>query len=71
MDKDEISRYLQVYIKHNNLTQEEFARLINAPLSSVSSWIHGKRTMSKVWQQMLKDKKILPEEEGKPNFQFD
>lgn len=71
MDKEEIANYLQTYIKENELTQEEFARMINAPLSSVSSWIHGKRTMSKVWQQMLRDKKILPEEEDKINFQYD
>ncbi len=63
MDKDKIASHLRTYIDEHELTQEEFARHINAPLSSVSSWIHGKRSMSKVWQQMLKEKKILPEEE--------
>lgn len=70
MDKENVSKHLKQFISENHLTQEEFARLISAPLSSVSSWIHGKRSMSKVWQQMLTEKKILPETEDKINFHF-
>lgn len=65
MDKDEISKCLKKFIQENDLTQEEFARLISAPLSSVSSWIHGKRNMSKVWQSVLQDRQILPKDEDK------
>lgn len=63
MNKEIIARYLNHFIKEHKLTQEEFARMINAPLSSVSSWVHGKRQMSKVWQHMLQTKKVLPEED--------
>lgn len=62
MNKEEISFHLKDFIGKNQLTQEEFSRLINAPLSSVSSWLHGKRSMSKVWQKVLQDKMILPKE---------
>jgi predicted transcriptional regulator len=72
MDKDEISEHLKKFIDENDLTQEDFARLINAPLSSVSSWLHGKRNMSKVWQQVLQDRKILPKgEDKKVDFRFE
>lgn len=71
MDKDEISKHLREFINENNLTQEDFARLICAPLSSVSSWLHGKRSMSKVWQKVLQDKKILPKDDQKVEFHFD
>lgn len=71
MEKAIIASHLQQFIKENGLTQEEFARLISAPLSSVSSWVLGKRTMSKVWQKMLQAKQILPMgEDDKPNFHF-
>lgn len=71
MEKAIIASHLQQFIKENGLTQEEFARLISAPLSSVSSWVLGKRTMSKVWQKMLQEKQILPRgEDDKPAFHF-
>jgi predicted transcriptional regulator len=71
MERETIASHLQRYIKENGLTQEEFARLISAPLSSVSSWVLGKRTMSKVWQKMLQEKQILPKsEEEKTAFHF-
>lgn len=70
MDKDLIAKHLQKYILENHLTQEEFARLIAAPLSSVSSWVLGKRTMSKIWQKMLTEKKILPNDEEKKDFHY-
>ena len=62
MNKGEISVHLKDFIVKNQLTQEEFSRLINAPLSSVNSWLHGKRSMSKIWQKVLQDKMILPKE---------
>lgn len=62
MNKEEISFHLREFVAKNQLTQEEFSRLINAPLSSVSSWLHGKRSMSKVWQKVLQDRMILPKE---------
>lgn len=71
MGKDEISKNIKKFIDENGLTQEDFARLISAPLSSVSSWIHGKRNMSKVWQKVLQDKKVLPKEDQKVDFSFD
>ena len=71
MDKDEVAKYLQLFIRKNELTQEEFARLISAPLSSVSSWIHGKRTMSKIWQQVLKSKRILPADDEQIERQYE
>lgn len=70
MDKDEISKHLRHFIDENHLTQEDFARLISAPLSSVSSWLHGKRNMSPVWQQMLQEKKILPKDEDEDKIAF-
>lgn len=71
MDKDLIAKHLREFISENHMTQEEFARLISAPLSSVSSWLHGKRNMSKVWQQVLKEKHVLPADEDKVNFHFE
>lgn len=68
MNKGEISFHLKDFIVKNQLTQEEFSRLINAPLSSVSSWLHGKRSMSKVWQKVLQDKMILPKETATLEF---
>lgn len=70
MDRELVAENLQKYISENDLTQEEFARLISAPLSSVSSWVLGKRTMSKIWQKMLTEKKILPGEEEKKEFHY-
>lgn len=61
MDKDRIAQHLQMFIKLRGMTQEEFARHISAPLSSVSSWVLGKRSMSKAWQALLREKKILPD----------
>lgn len=71
MEKEEISKYLKQFIEENELTQEEFARMISAPLSSVSSWLHGKRSMSKVWQKVLQEKKVLPKQEKDVDFKFE
>lgn len=70
MDKKKISQYLKRFIDQNELTQEQFARLISAPLSSVSNWVLGKRNMSQAWQTLLKDKKILPQEEENTDLDF-
>ena len=64
MNKEQISHYLKKFIEENGLTQEQFAHLISAPLSSVSNWILGKRNMSPAWKRLLMEKKVLPESEG-------
>jgi predicted transcriptional regulator len=70
MDKEKIAEHLQRFVAEHEMTQEELARLISAPLSSLSSWILGKRQMSKVWQKVLQDKKILPPEDEKKERRF-
>jgi len=54
MSNDELVDELKIYLEDNNITQREFADMMDVSDISVSRWIHGQRTIGSKYVKAIK-----------------
>ncbi len=60
MDEKEVVRHINTYLAKSGRKQYELAAQIGAPVQTVNRWLTGKAKVSRAYQFMLKEKKIIP-----------